>query len=136
NGFAPLSGKERFEVGLYFFSGSMEEAMTVQRAEEFAQPIIVLPATSKCPFKNEKFSLVKVEPENAAVISAVYPSNGGLIVRFWRPYEGRAKFKLSVAGAKSLWLSDPCGKPQKQLVKGGAVGFQRRQNEVITLLAR
>lgn len=127
--FAPPVGKGRFEVGLYFFSGSIEDAMVVQRAEEFAQPIVVLPSTPKSPFKSEEFSLVKIELESAAVISAVYRSDEGLVISLWRPYEGRAKFKVSVDGAKSLWLADLRGKPQKQLVKGNAIGFQRGQAE-------
>lgn len=134
--FAPLSGKERFELGLYFFSGSLEEAMVVQKAEEFAQPILVLPATSDSPFKGDRFSLVRVEPESAVVVSAVYPTEDGLVVRFWRPYEGEAEFKVSVSGAKSLWLADLRGKPQKQLAEGGTAGLRQGQSEIVTLLAR
>lgn len=136
NHFAPLTGREKFEVGLYFFKGGMEEAMVIQRAEEFAQSITVLPATPRCPFKGEKFSLVKVEPENSVVISAVYPTDRGLVIRFWRPYEGKAKFKVSIAGAKSLWLADLHGKAQRQLVKGNVVGFERGKNEIFTLMAQ
>lgn len=134
--FAPLTGREGFDVGLYFFSGSMEKAMVVQRSEEFAQPIIALPMTKGLPFKDEKFSLVKIEPESAVAVSAVYPTNEGLIIRFWRPYEGRGKFKVSIEGAKSLWLADLHGKPKKQLVKSSTIGFQCRQGEIITLVAQ
>ncbi len=136
NQFAPLSGEEKFEVGLYFFSGSTERAMPIQRAEEFAQPLLVLPATQQCPFKGKRSSLVKVEPSNAVAISAAYPSDGWLIVRFWRPYDGDAKFKFSVTGAKSLWLADFHGKPQKQLINGNIVEFQMGQNEIVTLAAQ
>jgi hypothetical protein len=136
NEFAPLTGKERFEIGLNFFKGSVEEAMVVQRAEEFAQLLMLLPATSKTPFEADEFSLVKVEPESSVAVSAVYPSSDGIIVRLWRPYEGEVKVRLQISGAKSVWLADLFGKPQRQLVKGGTATIELKCSEIVTLLAR
>jgi alpha-mannosidase len=135
NEFAPLTGKERFEIGLNFFKGSIEEAIVVQHAEGFAQPLTLLPATSKTSFEAAEFSLVKVEPENSVVVSAVYPSSDGIIVRLWRPYEGKAKVRVQISGAKSLWLADLFGKPQRQLAKGGTATLEFKYSEIVTLLA-
>jgi alpha-mannosidase len=135
NEFAPLTGKERFEVGLNFFEGSVEEAMVVQHAEGFAQPLALLPATSQTSFEADEFSLVKVEPENSVAISAVYPSRDGVVVRLWRPYEGMAKVRVQISGAKSVWLADLFGKPQKQLVRGEATTIEFKCGEIVTLLA-
>jgi hypothetical protein len=135
NEFAPLTGKERFEVGLNFFEGSVEEAMVVQHAEGFAQPLALLPATSQTSFEANEFSLVKVEPENSVAISAVYPSRDGVVVRLWRPYEGVAKVRVQISGAKSVWLADIFGKPQKQLARGGTATIEFKCGEIVTLLA-
>ncbi|MFA0782669.1 glycoside hydrolase family 38 N-terminal domain-containing protein [Fervidibacter sacchari] len=136
NEFAPLTGKERFEIGLNFFKGSVEGAMVVQHAEGFAQPLMLLPATSKIPFEADEFPLVKIEPESSAVISAIYPSSDGIVVRLWRPYDGEAKVRLQISGAKSVWLADLFGKPQRQLAKGGTANIELKCGEIVTLLAR
>ncbi len=135
NEFAPLTGKERFEVGLNFFKGSVEGAMVVQHAEEFAQPLALLPATSKTSFEADEFSLVKVEPESSVAVSAVYPSTDGIVVRLWRPYEGKAKARVQISGAKSVWLADLFGKPQRQLAKGETATIEFKCGEIVTLVA-
>jgi hypothetical protein len=114
---------------------AVEEAMVVQHAEGFAQPLAFLPATSKTSFEVDEFSLVKVEPENSVAISAVYPSRDGVVVRLWRPYEGVAKVRVQISGAKSVWLADLFGKPQKQLARGEAATIEFKCGEIVTLLA-
>jgi len=136
NRFAPLAGRERFDVGLYFFSGSLEEAMVIQRTEEFSQPMLLVPISSQSPFKSEKGSLLRVEPESGAVVSAVYPTESGLLVRLWRPYEGTKRVRLTIDGVNSLWQSDLHGKPKKQLVKGASTVLELKSGEIMTLLAR
>ena len=136
NEFALLTGKERFEIGLNFFKDSIEEAMVVQRAEGFAQPLALLPATSKTSLEADEFSLVKVEPESGVAVSAVYPSSNGIVVRLWRPYEGKAKVRLQISGAKSVWLADLFGKPQRQLAKGETTTIELNCSEIVTLLVR
>lgn len=136
NSFAPLTGREHFDVGLYFFKGSPEEAMVVQRAEEFSQPLLLVPVSQKSPFISEKSPLLQLEPQSGAVISSVYPTKEGTLVRLWRPYGGTRRVKLTIDGANSIWLADLRGNPQKQLVKGNAIALGLKSSEIVTLLAK
>jgi hypothetical protein len=46
-----------------------------------------------------------------------------------------AKVRVQINGAKSVWLADLFGKPQKQLVRGEATTIVFKCGEIVTLLA-
>jgi hypothetical protein len=46
-----------------------------------------------------------------------------------------AKVRVQINDAKSVWLADLFGKPQKQLVRGEAATIEFKCGKIMTLLA-
>jgi len=132
--FAPLSGEESYQIALYFYKGEKESARVAKYGEEIAQPIIALPVTGN--LKEDVFSLLRINPQDAVELSALYPVEDGFILRLWRPYEGERKISISFAAGKEIWLADMGGNPQKKIGDNGKASFSLKQNEVITLLIK
>ncbi len=133
-GFAPLSGKKRYKLAVNFYRGNMESAGIAQAYEIFSQPLISLPATAV--FREGKFSLVRLTPSNAAVVSAVYPFKDGYILRLWRPYRESSKVKLKFGKGKEVWRADLRGNLQDRLSNRGEVEISLGKGEIVTLFVK
>lgn len=135
-GFAPLRGRERYELALFFGEGDLESLRVAQVAEELAQPVLALKASDAFP--DRKFSLLSVEPEIGAVLSAAFLEGGRLHIRLWRPYEGERKLTLKLTEAKEIRPSDMRGKPVGgPLGPGGDMATLRvRKAQIVNLTAR
>ncbi|MBC7328430.1 hypothetical protein H5T87_10020 [bacterium] len=133
-GFAPLNGDEEYELALYFYEGNRESALVAQLAEEVAQPLIGLPASKV--FKKTNYSLLEIKPQNAVVLSALYPYKKGFILRIWRPYEDGREVEIKFKGGGEIWLCDMMGKQLKKIGDEGRAMLTIRQNEVITIFIK
>ncbi|MGC8842681.1 MAG: hypothetical protein ACP5QS_01975, partial [bacterium] len=129
--FVSLSGDEEYELSLYFYQGEREKAGICQLADEIAQPVFALPAGQD--FKKDYLSLLGIEPENAVVVSALYPMGRGFLLRLWRPYKGEAEVSLRFAGCKDFWLTDMRGNREKKVGEGERARIKVKGNEIVTL---
>lgn len=132
--FAPLIGKESYEFAIYFYQGDKESAGVAQYAEEIALPIFALPANPS--LGREGSSLLELSPSKAVVVSALYPTEKGIVLRIWRPYEGEKMLRLSSKIGDEIWLTDMRGNPQRKVGDKGEARLSIKRNEVLTLLIR
>ncbi len=131
---APLRGRERYELALYFYEGDAASARVCDQSERLSQPLLALPAGR--PFAADSFSRLRLEPEGAVPLTAVYPAGDDIILRLWRPYEGAAALSLEVTGASELWQTDLSGKPKRRLSHGPHARLKLGHNEIVTIHAR
>lgn len=132
--FAPLTGKENYELALYFYEGDRESAGVARYREEISQPIIALPASGI--LKEEAFSLLGINPSDGVELSAFYPVRDGFILRLWRPYKGEKEVSIEFGEGKEIWLADMRGNPLRKIGEKGKVSFPIKQNEIMTLLIK
>lgn len=132
--FAPLTGEENYELALYFYKGDRETARIARYGEEITGPVIVLPRGES--LKKDAFSLLRINPQDAVELSALYPVEDGFILRLWRPYEGEKKISIAFPQGREIWLTDMRGNPQKRIGDDGKASFSIKHNEVITLFVK
>lgn len=133
NNQSPLSGDEEYELALYFYQGNREAARVSQLADEIAQLVLAFPTGEV--WKKDSFSLLRIEPENAVVLSALYPTERGLILRLWRPYEGEREVNVKLEGCGEVWLTDMRGNPQEKIGERGTASINIKKDDIITLFA-
>jgi hypothetical protein len=128
-GAAPLVGKQQFELGLLPYQGTWQQARIPQWSEVFSQPLLV--ARSGAGLMTRP-SLVAIEPEDAAVVTAVLLRGKHLLVRLWRPYEGQADLRVRIRGASDCARTDLLHRshpPQGEVLR-------MRQHQFVTLCAQ
>lgn len=129
--YAPLTGRERYELALYFYEGSAATARVCDFAEMFSQPLSILSVGPG--FEPASFSRLTLEPEGAVVLTAAYPEGEDLVLRLWRPYADEAEVAVEVAGARELWKADLRGRPQERLSVGTRATLRLHQAQIVTL---
>lgn len=127
----PLSGKQRWDFRLIPFQGTWESAQIPKWQEISSQPIIAISGATK-----GISSLVFLEPENEVIVTGLIRNKDGLVVRFWRPYSGKAELKLKVSGAKSLSLANPYGEPVKLISNTNEGSVKINNDQIITIYAK
>jgi alpha-mannosidase len=132
NNQSPLSGNEEYELALYFYQGDRERARVSQLADEIAQPVFAFP--SEKDLRKDFFSILQIEPENAVVLSALYPTEKGFILRLWRPYEGEREVNVKLEGGEEVWLTDMRGNPQEKIGEKGTARIKMKKDEIVALL--
>jgi len=95
NGSAPLAGKQPFEVGLQPYAGPWQKARVPQWSEVFSQPLLVVRSLRNL---GKAQSLVALEPEDAALVTALTLQGQHLLLRLWRPQEGEAAVRVRING--------------------------------------
>ena len=125
----PLGGQHELEFGFYPYSSDWQEAGVPKWSEVFSQPLLLAGAGAG---HEQSQSLVALQPEDAALITAVTRRGDHLLIRLWRPYEGEANFRVRVRGAATLErtdLLDRRPKPQADAIR-------MRQHQFVTLRAQ
>ena len=141
--YAPLKGRQGFDLGLAFYGGDFALAQVPLLADEFSMPLLAWPLTRSGSARDQagsafsvgSYSLVDLQPSEAAVLTAAYPEGSDLVLRLWRPYPGEVQAKVTVTGARSLYSADLRGKALSPLARGATAQVTLRQNQVLTLRA-
>jgi hypothetical protein len=126
NQYAPLKGKQEFEFGLMPYHGTWKSAKVPKWSEVFAHPLLIMkpeitPAVSQ--------SLLTLEPEDAAIVTALFFQGEHLVLRLWQPYDGEVEFEAHIAGARNLRITD-----LRHLLHSVATdSFRMRQHQIMTL---
>ncbi|HIE09676.1 MAG TPA: hypothetical protein EYP65_07495 [Armatimonadetes bacterium] len=131
--FAPLRGRERYELALLFGRGDLESLRVAQVAEELAHPALVLRASPSFP--RPRFSLLSLEPEGAVVLTAAYIDGGRLLLRLWRPYRRERGLTIRVAGATEIRPCDMRGRPEGGPLDGERAVIRMREAQIVNLVA-
>jgi hypothetical protein len=125
----PLGGKHEFEFGLSPYGSDWQKAGIPRLSEVFAQPLLVAGAG----VGNAKAQpLVALQPEDAALATAMTRRGNNLFIRLWRPYAGEADIKVSVRSSPKLERTDLLERrpePQAEVVHMG-------QHQFLTLRAQ
>jgi hypothetical protein len=123
---APLAGKQVFEFGLLPYDGGYRKARLAQWSEVFSQPLLVVNSIRRLPGAP---SLVALEPEDGAVITALGLEGKRLLIRLWQPLDGQTETRVRIAGGARLTataLLQRRHEPQADVVR-------LRQHQFITL---
>jgi len=131
--FAPLTGKERFEFALLFYKENLATGRALEFAERLAHPLLVSGVSED--FKEGRFSLIRMEPQGAAVVTAAYVDGSAVLLRLWRVHRGEETVKLIIPGARTIDEADLRGKAIRRLTMGSVVVVTLRPNQVMTLRA-
>jgi hypothetical protein len=125
----PLGGKHAFEFGFDPYIGDWQKAGVPKWSEVFSHPLVV---TSAQAGSGSAQSLVTIQPEDAALITAVVRQKDQLILRLWRPYAGEADIQVCVRGAVTLERTDLLDRRPAPV--DGAI--RMRQHQLVTLRAQ
>jgi len=131
--YAPLTGRERFEFAFAFYKGDFATCRVPGIAERLAHPLVVS-GPSEC-FNEGRFSLVHVEPQGAAVVTAAYVDGSAVVLRLWRPHRRGGTARVTIADAHTIDEADLRGRAKRQIATGPSAVVTLRPNQIMTLRA-
>jgi len=126
NSHASLSGKQEYEFALMPYRGTWKSAAVPRWAEVFSHPLLIMKGEA-APIASQP--LLTLEPENAAIVTALCSQGKHLVFRLWRPYSGEVGFMPRMAGAGDLEVTD-----LRHRVHSAVPNSMRiRQHQIMTL---
>ena len=125
----PLGGKHEISFHFAPYQADWRKAGIPVLSDAISQPLLV---TQESPAQDTAASLVTVQPEDAAMITAVARHKDKLTIRLWRPYDADADVTINVNGASKLERTDLLDR-RPEPVSGNTIRMHR--NQIVTLCA-
>jgi hypothetical protein len=126
----PLTGKQRWDFVLIPFQGDWRSAQIPKWQEISSQPLLAVAGTIP------PSQLVSCQPEEEVIVTGLFRTKSGLVIRLWRPYPGSENITVKVNGAQSLSRADPYGNALSFISNTNTGTIKIAQEEIVTIVAK